>query len=289
MDELNFTNIIIEVVIGIVAPVLIAYATNRKTKEESKFYSYITLAEEKFVTKSKKKSNFFMIITLLLYLFVGLNGTLYSLPINKNVSDKAQIIGLVIMSILMIGQFVFSFILIFSDIESLDIKIQKKNFYNLDEGINFVLLGISVVGIIIVILCKENIDLVRLVCYAIILIIMGIQAVYNSFIFLYVKIRCLYHVKEIIIKTKTRTYKNIFNYTKTSDIYDFVCEEENVLKRYNVPVSDVESIEKIIDVQSSYLDFMREEELDNSKTPNTKNRFIRKKHENMRLWKKSVK
>ena len=29
-----------------------------------------------------------MIITLLLYLFVGLNGTLYSLPINKNVSTN---------------------------------------------------------------------------------------------------------------------------------------------------------------------------------------------------------
>lgn len=282
MNEFNFTNIIIEIVIGIVAPVLIAYATNRKTKEESKFYSYITLTEEKFVRKSKNKSNFFMIITLLLYLFVGLNGTLYSLPIAKNVSEKAQIIGLVIMFILLIGEFVFGFILIFSDFKILDVKIGKKDFSTMDEGINFAIIGISVVGFIIGILYKKNIDLARLVSYAILLIIMGIQAIYNSFISLYVKIRCLYHIKEIIIKTKTSTYKNIFNYIKTADIYDFVCEEENTLKRYNIPVSEVESIEKIIDTHTSYLDFMREEDVNDIKVANKKKRFTRKKQKNIK-------
>ena len=92
------------------------------------------------------------------------------------------------------------------------------------------------------------------------MIIVGVEAVYNSFISLYVKVRRWYHVEEIIIRIKTpqKVYKNVFNYRKRSDMYEFVCKEDNVLKRMSVPVDEIESIEKKIDKGKTYLDIMRE-------------------------------
>lgn len=54
MENFSFTNTIIESVIGVVGSLVVAYAANRKTTEESSFFSYITLSEEKFVKKKKQ-------------------------------------------------------------------------------------------------------------------------------------------------------------------------------------------------------------------------------------------
>ena len=93
MEDFNLGGEIIKFVLSIAAPLVVTYVTNRKTIEESKFFSYITLAEENFVKKTKRKSNVLMIIFLMLHLVIGLNGTVYSLPINENVSEKAGMIG----------------------------------------------------------------------------------------------------------------------------------------------------------------------------------------------------
>lgn len=277
MEDFNFINTIMEIVIGIGGPLLVAYATNRKATEESKFYSYITLGEENFVKKTKRKSNILMIIFLALYLAVGLNGTLYSLPINENVLKNARMIGLLILSLITIGQSVCNFILAFSDIEYLDEKMrkQKRDISDMDEWINWAITIICVAGFVLILLCKKNSDAVSLIAYSTVLITVGMEAVYNSFISLYVKVRRWYYVGEIIIRTKTtqKVYKNIFNYRKSTGVYEFVCEEENVLKRISVPVEEVESIEKKIDAGKTYLDTMRNKEVNSVKKKNKKKGF----------------
>lgn len=277
MEDLNFVNTIVEVVISIVGPLVVVYATNRKTAEESKFFSYITLGEENFVKKTRRKSNKLMIVFLALYLAVGLNGILYSLPINENVLDKARIVGLLVLSIITIGQSFCNFILAFLDVEYLDEKMrkQKRDLSNMDEWINFPIMVVCVAGFGIILLCRKNVDTVSLIAYSIILITVGMEAVYNSFISLYVKIRCWYHVKEIIFRTKTtqKVYNNIFNYRKDSEVYEFVCEEESVLKRIRIPVDEVESIERKIEQGKTYLDIMREKEVNIVEKKNKKKGF----------------
>lgn len=138
MENFSFTNTIIESVIGVVGSLVVAYAANRKTTEESSFFSYITLSEEKFVKKKKQISNILMIVFLILYLIVGLSGMLYSLPINESVLEQARIVGISVLPIMMIGQIICNFILAFSDIKQLDEKMQKqkKDLSDMDEEIN---------------------------------------------------------------------------------------------------------------------------------------------------------
>ena len=68
MDEFNLGGEIIKFVLSIVASLVVTYVTNSKTIEESKFYSYITLAEENFVKKTKRRSNILMSIFLMTYI-----------------------------------------------------------------------------------------------------------------------------------------------------------------------------------------------------------------------------
>lgn len=277
MEEFNFINTIVESIISVVGSLVVAYATNRNAIEESKFYSYITLSEENFVKKKKRKSNILMIVFLALYLAVQFNGTVYMLPINENVSGKARIVGLLVLSIIAIGQSFCNFILAFSDIEYFDEKMRKpkRDISDMDEWLNWAIAIICVVGFGIILLCRKNADAVSLIGYSLILITVGMEAVYNSFTSLYVKVRRWYHVEGIIISTKVNknVYKNIFNYRKDSDVYEFVCEEDEVLKRISIRVDEVESIEKIIDAGKTYLDIMREKEVNNVKMKNKKKGF----------------
>lgn len=48
MDEFNLGGEIIKFVLSIVPSLVVTYVANSKTIEESKFYSYITLAERIF-------------------------------------------------------------------------------------------------------------------------------------------------------------------------------------------------------------------------------------------------
>ena len=277
MENFSFTNTIIESVIGVVGSLVVAYAANRKTTEESSFFSYITLSEEKFVKKKKQISNILMIVFLILYLIVGLSGMLYSLPINESVLEQARIVGISVLPIMMIGQIICNFILAFSDIKQLDEKMQKqkKDLSDMDEEINLFITVVCVAGCVLALFYKKNLGVVRLITYSTALIIVGVEAVYNSFISLYVKVRRWYHVEEIIIRIKTpqKVYKNVFNYRKRSDMYEFVCKEDNVLKRMSVPVDEIESIEKKIDKGKTYLDIMREKEVNSVKKENKAKEF----------------
>lgn len=279
MEEFNLIGEIIKFILSIVAPLVVAYVTNRKTTEESKFFSYITLVEENFVKKTKRKSNILMITFLLLHLINGLNGTLYSLAINQKVSEKAEMIGLILLVLLTVGQGFCIFVLAFSDVKYFDEEMRKKkrHIYDMDEWINKAITMVCIGGLLIVLFYRKNADAIFLIAYVTILITVGMEAIYNSFISLYVKVRRWYHVKEIIIRTKTNknSYRNIFNYRKCSDIYEFVCEEENELKRICIPIDEVESIEKIIDTEKTYLDKMREKEVNTVKNENKKNGFWR--------------
>ena len=277
MENFSFTNTIIESVIGVVGSLVVAYAANRKTTEESSFFSYIKLSEEKFVKKKKQISNILMIVFWILYLIVGLSGMLYSLPINESVLEQARIVGISVLSIMMIGQIICNFILAFSDIKQLDEKMQKqkKDLSDMDEEINLFITVVCVAGCVLALFYKKNLGTVRLITYSTALIMVGVEAVYNSFISLYVKVRRWYHVEEIIIRIKTpqKVYKNVFNYRKRSDMYEFVCKEDNVLKRMSVPVDEIESIEKKIDKGKTYLDVMREKEVNSVKKENKAKEF----------------
>ena len=60
-------------------------------KEESCFYSYITLSEEKFVESAKKKSNMSWTLILLSHIIVIINNYVYFVPIPKAAIKKEQI------------------------------------------------------------------------------------------------------------------------------------------------------------------------------------------------------
>lgn len=81
-----------------------------------------------------------MSIFLITYLVIGFNGTLYSLPMNKTVSEKARMIGLIVLILIMLGQYFCTFILAFSDIEYFDEKMRiKKEISDMDECIKLII------------------------------------------------------------------------------------------------------------------------------------------------------
>lgn len=259
MNEFNRT--LVEFVISIIAPLVVAYVTNRRTEEESVFFSYITLKDEGFVKKTKRRSNLLMFIFVFLHLTFLFNGYMYTLPINISITEKIERIGSIALLLLAIGQFLSNCIIVFSDIKYLDKKIQKRNtgYSEIENGINNVIIIIYIVGFLIMILCKIKQDYLLLEAIILLYVTIGIEAVYSSFISLYVKIRRRYHVDEINIRTKTnkKVYKSVFNYKKKVDTYEFVYEDDKILKRISVPSDDIESIEKVIDSKVTFLDTIR--------------------------------
>lgn len=201
-----------------------------------------------------------MIVLLVLYFAVELNKLSHTLVMNEKVLNQASIIGLIILFIIIIGQHVCNVYLVLLDIDRFDEEIRnpERNINNLDRYISFIIV-ICVIGFGIVVLCRKNSDMVNLIIYSIVMISVGIGAVYNSFISLYVKVRCWYHVDEIIIRTKitSKVYSDIFHYRRDSDMYEFVYVEDCILKHVIIPVDMVESIEKRIDTEKTYLDTMR--------------------------------
>ena len=162
MDEFNLGGEIIKFELSIVASLVVTYVTNSKTIEESEFYSYITLAEENFLKKTKSRSNILMSIFLMMYMVIGFNDTLYSLPMNKNVSEKAGMIGLIVLILIMFGQFFCTFILAFSDIEYFDeqMRMKRKEISDLDECINLIITIVCVAGVVIILLFRKSVDMI---------------------------------------------------------------------------------------------------------------------------------
>lgn len=62
---------------------------------------------------------------------------------NKNVSEKAGMIGLIVLILIMVGQYFCTFILAFSDIEYFDkkMRMKRKEISDLDECINLIIAG----------------------------------------------------------------------------------------------------------------------------------------------------
>ncbi len=264
MNEFDCFGIIAEIIISIVPSLVIGYVTNRKTQEESVFFSYITLREEKFVMHTKRKSNILMLLFVCLHLVFVFDNTIYKLPISDSVVEIAKNIGLVALFILMLGQCLCNYVLAFLDIGYLNKKLEKQNraLSDLDEMLNYIIIAIYVTYFLVLVICKSNKDIILLSSYAMVLTIIGIEAVYNSFISLYVKLRRWYYVSEINIRTKTNNnvYKKVFNYKKKGEVLTLVLEQEKIIKKFSIPINDVEVIEKIIDAENTLLNTMRKEE-----------------------------
>lgn len=279
MNDFDYIDSIVEIVISIAAPLIIGYVTNRKSQEESVFFSYITLEEEKFVTKTKIKSNILMVIFVFLYFVFVFNNTLYDLPIKVDIVEKAKNVGLIVLCLLMIVQYLCNNIFAFLNIGFLDKKIKKqnRNLTGFNEIINSIILGIYVIYFMIFILFRDNKNMIFLSGYTALLITIGLEMVYNSFISLYVKLRRWYHVSEIniSIKTNSQVYKNVFNYKKKDDMIIIVYEQEKVSKSVSIPVDVVESITKIIDVENTLLRIMLEKEEKIKKDMKSENELLK--------------
>ncbi len=125
--------------------------------------------------------------------------------------------------------------------------------------INYFLIIIYLVGFLIMYIFKLKQDYVFLEMVTLSYVTLGIEAVYCSFISVYVKIRRWYYVDEINIRTKSnnRVYKSVFNYKKIADSYEFVYEDEKILKRVKIPSDDLELIEKRINTKKTFLELMK--------------------------------
>lgn len=77
----------------------------------------------------------------------------------------------------------------------------------MDECIKLIITIVWGAGVVIILLFRKSVDVVILISYSLILITVGLEAVYYSLISLYVKVRCWYHVEEIVINTKTNIEK----------------------------------------------------------------------------------
>ena len=277
MEDVSILEVIIDIAVAVV-PLLIAYLTNRKTTEESVWFSYITLTEEKFVKKTKLKSNIYMIILLLLYMAMAMNRIFYVVPINEIVAEKTVIIGAIVMVIVVLGQTFCNSILAYSEIECLDKRMRKQNndISDLDDWIKDILTGLLCIGFVASILIQNNSVMESIILFSLLFVFAGVGAVCNYFIYLYVKIRRWYQIEDIIIKTKTsrREYRKTYNYKKKAGVFEFVCEDGNELKRCIVPISEIEYIEKIINEEITFLDVMKER-LERKNAINKENKEVR--------------
>ena len=189
------------------------------------------------------------------------NNHIYTLPINGIIAEKIKNIGLFLLLFLAVGQYVSNAIVAFGNIKFLDKKMQIRPIDNsyISNYINYFLIIIYLVGFLIMYIFKLKQDYVFLEMVTLSYVTLGIEAVYCSFISVYVKIRRWYYVDEINIRTKSnnRVYKSVFNYKKIADTYEFVYEDEKILKRVKIPSDDLELIEKRINTKKTFLELMK--------------------------------
>lgn len=244
----------------VIVPLVIAYVKEKRTKEESNFYSYITLSEEKYVKKTRIKGNVFWCIIILLYLVILFNNSFYFLPLSTESSFQILVAVQIELPAFTIMQAFCNTYLVFSKNKYLDkrLKIVKRDVSHLDSWISSIALIVIGVLVIFVIICLIVCDKERgkAIVVGALIFSLGTEAVLNSYVSLYVKVRRWYFIERITIRTKTNEceYNSIFNYRKDSATYSFVYEEGKKLKRMKVPIDEVVAIESFINTGTTFLD-----------------------------------
>ena len=260
MNYYSIINIVISL-IGVFVPLLVAYLTERKTRYTSCFFAFVTLGEEDFFIKTKRKSNIMLCIVLTFCLIALMNSCFHFVTISEQTDVILYIVSVIVWTVVVVLWALSNSMLIYLKIKFMDEKLQKCNSKSDITGINSwinvvilmeVVVGLVIGGIIAFVGGDRNVCVI--IFYGTFLLSIGLEGVLNSFIAMYVKIRRWYHVDNICIKVKTtgREYNNIFNYKKNKYDYDFVYEKDG-LKRLLVPVGEVEYIKYHIDSKMSYL------------------------------------
>ena len=173
-----------------------------------------------------------------------------------------QIVGIIMCFFVSVLQYVnFSFV--FFNIKFLDLKLKrcKNDVSSMDAWINTFIATMYVICIIIFFIIRNRVEDIEVIVYGMILIMIGLEAVLDSFISLYVKVRYWYYTEPVCIKTKTNgiVFDNVLNYKNIDNrVYEFVCKKEGKLRRFKIPISDVELIEHTINTDITYLDNYRD-------------------------------
>lgn len=250
--------------LGVIAPLCSNYFTNKKDKEESEFYKYITLKEEKFVRRTRRKGVILLIIFIILNGIAIFNNSFYFLIKSEDKVAVFNVLVCIISGVVVLAIFVCKGVLIFIDIKWLDKKLNRcnHNVTYMDLWINSI---IAIMGVVVLILIGvfyvvgADKEIIFITAWCELLLAAGIEAVLNDFISFYVKFRRWYHVDNICIRTKTQgvTYDNISNYKKHKEFYDVVYTENDTSVRVIVPMDEVVCVEHIINTEETYLDYMR--------------------------------
>ena len=248
IDKIEGIFRIMQIVVYLLVPVISWWLTNRSSKKESIFVSYLLLQDEKFVSKKQLKN------IILCVLWVGMQ-ILFLVEIvifkdkleNVNKILWLETINSAIVVICLCG---CEYILKFENVKYLDTKLEARSGSRVvsDTIRNSFIIGLTVALIIWAGSNGNEIQKVLFACFLII-ILLEIEMLSNFLIFRYARKHLLYHVKKIniVVKSDNKCYEKISNYKKKGSFLEFGYIDNDEVKQIAVPVNEVKSIEKIID------------------------------------------
>lgn len=181
------------------------------------------------------------------------------LPISTSTSNEIVFVAMIVYVFIFILQLLGRFFFVYGDIKYLDRKliVYKEDITKMNSvvwGVDAILCVMFLL-ILMVVNCFFDKNVVAIIVT--ILTLIGIEAVFSSFVSIYIKIRRWYYVESINIKTKTNKiiYNDIINYKIIDNREcDFVCKKDEKQKRFKVPISEIEFIEYNINTKVTYLD-----------------------------------
>lgn len=249
-------------ILSIIVPVFLALYASYSKKSRSSFYTFITLADEDFVNASKIKRNVLLCILYLLNIVFVANRIWPFLPISESLSRNAILVGGILLSLVIIAILIINNCLVFSDNKFIDKRLKKNkgNISIMRTDIESIFrVSLILWGTLAVIISMINIadkDIVMLVIYSIFFVVLGLNTILCSYVYLYFKIRRYYYINNMCITTRTHkeVYNNVSSYKKTNAILSFVCEQDGIKKRIILPIDEIASINCQIDTKSSFLD-----------------------------------
>lgn len=249
-------NIILELVIAIISLGTWFFDKN-SDKEESNFNDFTSIEIEKFTRNSKTKGRVYIVFITLNYTALAA----FSIFVDEDIlifnEETIEIITSVIVVILVFAtaiQFLLNYIIAFRNISFIEKKVNQNNIEELKLITTWVWLGAAVVFVIISCIHIDEQTKI-LVIYSIIMICCAMQADCYSFLYVYIKSRHCYVVKQINIKIKgnEKVYLDVAHYKKDKSSISFVIKEKNLSKKVIANISEIEYIEKIIDTNTSLL------------------------------------
>lgn len=241
---------ILNIIIGLVVPVVLSFRDNEKKKNYSLFYSYIELRYENFVEKLEKKYKVEISVVFSLQIILTIFYYLHIFNFNNIKLDVLISYGNLVLAIFFIAIFITNplYLKSFKKLDKL-INAKSDNLNSWDSKLSICIFIICFIGLIIFLKIEPlNLTSAFVVIYVTLILSLCISVLYTLFVANYVKVRKFYYVDTINIKLSYKEEKltNIINYKLKRDRYIIKINDNEKYIALDVPSSNIEFIEKII-------------------------------------------